>query len=193
MHGRCWVAVFPSVEVLGTGLDEWGARCWLCHWLCRGSAPAGQMSCWFVVQSLDPALVAASWLVMLLVAFCFTVAVTWVVWDLFSACDDLLFCWGGSYFEWKMGILSAKSQTGNFPSLILIFERVCCGIWRFLGVAPGVVVFVSEGTKLASWKQLWEYIPWLLLSIGMGSFCIPPSCVEENRDNEHVTWFERIR
>lgn len=27
----------------------------------------------------------------------------------------------------------------------------------------------------------------------MGSFCIPPSCVEENRHNKHVTWCEKIR
>lgn len=93
----------------------------------------------------------------------------------------------------KMGFLSAKLQTDSFPSLILIFERMCCGIWHFFGITPGVVVFVSEGTRLASWKQLWEYIPWLLLSIGIGSFCIPPSCVEKNSHKEHVTWCEKIR
>lgn len=102
------VAVIPSVEVLGTGLQEWGARCWLSLWLYGGSAPAGQVSCWFVVQSADPALVAASRLVMLLVTFCFMVAVTWVVWNLFSVCHELLLFWGESYFEWKMGFLSVK-------------------------------------------------------------------------------------
>lgn len=66
-----------------------------------------------------------------------------------------------------------------------------CGIWCFFGIAPAV--FLSEGTRLASWKQLWEYIPWLLLSIGVGSFCIPAWCVEKNRHNEHVTWCEKIR
>lgn len=134
-------------------------RCWPQGWMSEvpgAGSPTGfvgalpQQGRWAVdlLCSLDQAFVAASWLVMLLLAFCFMVAVAWVVWDLFSACNELLFCWGESYFEWKMAFQSAKLQTDNFPSLILIFERVCCGIWCFFGIAPGVLVFVSWGHQV---------------------------------------------